>query len=148
MDIKKRREEYKEMPDQVNIPSSFDLKDLMDMEKNPAIQQQVQQMFQQQMQQHMETPPKKEEEGELSREEMRKRLREKINGMKGQRMGKQYQEQKQLDQLKKNSEIARMGKDVDIDLLVNQVMRQQNLPDHPQQRKAVKKQVEKMIEKL
>jgi hypothetical protein len=135
------------MPDQVNIPSSFDLKDLMNMEKNPSIQQQMQQMFQQQMQQHMETP-KKEETETLSREEMRKRLREKINGMKGQRMGKEYQEQKQLDQLKKNSEIARMGKDVDIDLLVNQVMKQQNLPDHPQQRKAVKKQVEKMIEKL
>ena len=135
------------MPDQVNIPSSFDLKDLMNMEKNPAIQQQMQQMFQQQMQNHMEVP-KKEETEKLSREELRKRLREKMNGMKGQRMGKEYQEQKQLDQLKKNSEIARMGKDVDIDLLVNQVMKQQNLPDHPQQRKAVKKQVEKMIEKL
>ena len=133
------------MPEQVNIPSSFDLKDLMNMEKNPAIQQQMQQMFQQQMQNHMEVPKKEET---LSREELRKRLHEKMNGMKGQRMGKEYQEKKQLDQLKKNSEIARMGKDVDIDLLVNQVMKQQNLPDHPQQRKAVKKQVEKMIEKL
>ncbi len=131
---------------EINIPSSFDLKDLMNMEKNPAIQQQVQQMFQQQMQSHMETP--KKEEGELSREEMRKRLREKINGMKGQRMGKEYQEKKQMEQLKNNSAIAQMGKNVDIDLLVNQVMRQQNLPDHPQQRKAVKKQIEKMLEKL
>jgi hypothetical protein len=130
----------------INIPSSFDLKDLMNMEKNPAIQQQVQQMFQQQMQSHMETP--KKEEGELSREDMRKRLREKINGMKSQRMGKEYQEKKQMEQLKNNSAIQQMGKDVDIDLLVNQVMRQQNLPDHPQQRKAVKKQIEKMLEKL
>jgi len=134
--------------DQVNIPSSFDLKDLMNMEKNPAIQQQVQQLFQNQMQQHQQPIVEKKEDETLSREEMRKRLRDKLNGMKGQRMGKQYQEQKQMEQLKKNSEIARMGKDVDIDLLVNQVMKQQNLPDHPQQRKAVKKQLEKMLEKL
>ncbi len=133
--------------DRVNIPSSFDLKDLMNMEKNPAIQQQVQQLFQNQMQQHQQEQKPVENET-LSREEMRKRLRDKLNGMKGQRMGKQYQEQKQMEQLKKNSEIARMGKDVDIDLLVNQVMKQQNLPDHPQQRKAVKKQLEKMLEKL
>ncbi len=63
-------------------------------------------------------------------------------------MGKSFQEKKQIDQLKSNPVVNQMGKNVDINMLVEQVMRQNGLPDHPQQRKMVRKQVEKMLEKM
>lgn len=135
------------MPEnQVNIPSSFDLKDLMNMEKNPAIQQQVQQLFQNQMNEHHQQP--KNEHEPASKEELRKRLRAKIDGMKGQRMGKEYQEQKQMEQLRNNNMVSQMGKNVDIDLMVDQVIKEQSLPNVAQQRKAIKKRIEAMMNKL
>lgn len=130
----------------LNIPSSFDLKDLMNLSENPQIQNQLQGLMSQQMNEHQKVEEPKNEN--LSREELRKRLRAKIRQGEESRYGKQYQEQKQVEQLKANPMVQRMGKNVDVEMLVDQVMKHNKLPDHPKQRKMVKKQVEEMIEKM
>jgi hypothetical protein len=131
--------------DELQIPSSFDLKDLMNLQQNPQIQRQLQGLMGQQMENH-KNEEKKEEN--LSREELRKRLRAKIRNGEEMRAGKSFQEKKQVEQLKSNPMIQRMGKNIDMDMLIEQVMKQNGLPDHPKQRKAVKKQLESMMGKM
>ncbi len=131
------------------VKSSFDLKDLMNMGQNPALQQQIQGMVQNQFSQHMNNDSN-ENKPEISREEARKRLREKIREKENMRMGKSFQEKKQIEQLKQNPLVSAMGNtnNVDINMLVDQIMRQQNIPNNPQQRKSVKRQVEQLLQKM
>lgn len=128
-----------------SVKSSFDLKDLMNIGQNPEIQQQLQGMMGEQFQQFQQSEKKEEN---LSKEEMRKRLREKINQMSSQRHGKDVQQKKQIEQLKSNPMVQSMGKKVDINMLIDQVMKQNNIPNTPQHRKNVKKQVEALMEKM
>ncbi len=132
------------------VKSSFDLKDLMNMGQNPALQQQIQGMMQNQFSQHMNNNNESSENKSLSKEELRKKLRDKIREKESMRMGKSFQEKKQIEQLKQNPMVNAMGdvKNVDINMLVDQIMRQQNIPNNPQQRKSVKRQVEQLMEKM
>jgi hypothetical protein len=90
----------------------------------------------------------KSEKKEESKEELRKKLREKMNQLSSQRLGKDQQQKKQIEQLKSNDMIKSMGKKVDINLLIDHVMKQNNIPNTPQHRKSVKKQVEALMEKM
>ncbi len=132
------------------VKSSFDLKDLMNMGQNPALQQQIQGMMQNQFSQHMNNNNESSENKSLSKEELRKKLRDKIREKESMRMGKSFQEKKQIEQLKQNPMVNAMGdvKNVDVNMLVDQIMRQQNIPNNPQQRKSVKRQVEQLMEKM
>jgi len=125
-----------------NIPSSFHLQDLMNMGNNPAVQQQLQGLLNQQMTNHTQEPD------EDPKEAARRKLRARIQQGEESRRGKSFQENKYVDELKKNPIVQRSGKNVDIDILVDQVMKQNNLPDHAKQRKAVRKQVEQLLNKL
>lgn len=127
------------------VKSSFNLNDLMNIGQNPEIQQQLQGMMGEQFQQFQKDEKKEEN---LSKEELRKKLREKMNQMSSQRMGKDVQQKKQIEQLKSNDMIKSMGKKVDINLLIDHVMKQNNIPNTPQHRKSVKKQVEALMEKM
>ncbi len=132
------------------VKSSFDLKDLMNMGQNPALQQQIQGMMQNQFSQHLNNNNESNENKSLSKEELRKKLRDKIREKENMRMGKSFQEKKQIEQLKQNPMVNAMGdvKNVDVNMLVDQIMRQQNIPNNPQQRKSVKRQVEQLMEKM
>ncbi len=132
------------------VKSSFDLKDLMNMGQNPALQQQIQGMMQNQFSQHLNNNNESTENKSLSKEELRKKLRDKIREKENMRMGKSFQEKKQIEQLKQNPMVNAMGdvKNVDVNMLVDQIMRQQNIPNNPQQRKSVKRQVEQLMEKM
>jgi hypothetical protein len=132
------------------VKSSFDLKDLMNMGQNPALQQQIQGMMQNQFSQHLNNNNESSENKSLSKEELRKKLRDKIREKENMRMGKSFQEKKQIEQLKQNPMVNAMGdvKNVDVNMLVDQIMRQQNIPNNPQQRKSVKRQVEQLMEKM
>lgn len=127
------------------VKSSFNLNDLMNIGQNPEIQQQLQGIMGEQFQQFQRDEKKDEN---LSKEEMRKKLREKINQMSSQRQGKDVQQKKQIEQLKSNPMVQSMGKKVDINMLIDQVMKQNNIPNTPQHRKNVKKQVEALMEKM
>ncbi len=132
-----------------SIKSSFDLNELMNIGSNPILQQQVQGMFENQFQEHhMERGATTTQQPSGDKEDLRKKLRQKLKEKSDQRMGKSFQEKKQMEQLKSNPVVNQMGGSVDINMLVEQVMRQNGLPDHPQQRKMVRKQVEKMLEKM
>lgn len=122
-----------------NIPSSFHLQDLMNMGNNPAVQQQLQGLLNQQMTNHTDEDPK---------EAARRKLRARIQQGEDARRGKSFQENKYVDELKKNPIVQRSGNNVDVDMLVEQVMKQNNLPDHAKQRKAVRRQVEQLLNKL
>ncbi len=128
------------------VKSSFNLNDLMNIGQNPEIQQQLQGMMGEQFNQFQKS--EKEDEKELSREELRKKLRAKMNQMSSQRQGKDVQQQKQIEQLKSNPMVQSMGKKVDINMLIDQVMKQNNIPNTPQHRKNVKKQVEALMNKM
>ena len=128
------------------VKSSFNLNDLMNIGQNPEIQQQLQGMMGEQFNQFQKS--EKEGEKELSREELRKKLRAKMNQMSSQRQGKEVQQQKQIEQLKSNSLVQSMGNKVDINMLIDQVMKQNNIPNTPQHRKNVKKQVEALMSKM
>ncbi len=133
------------------VKSSFDFKELMNLGENPQLQNQLQSMMQQQFTNHLPNQQQNDSNKEqLSKEEMRAKLRAKIREKEDMRRGKQYNEQKQIDQLKKNPMVNAMSdsKNVDINMLVDQIMRQQNIPNNPQQRKSVKRQVEQMLEKM
>ncbi len=128
------------------VKSSFNLNDLMNIGQNPEIQQQLQGMMGEQFNQFQKS--EKEGEKELSREELRKKLRAKMNQLSSQRQGKEVQQQKQIEQLKSNSLVQSMGNKVDINMLIDQVMKQNNIPNTPQHRKNVKKQVEALMSKM
>jgi len=122
-----------------NIPSSFNLQDLMNMGNNPAVQQQLQGLLNQQMTNHTQ---------DNSKQSARDKLRARIQQGEDARRGKSFQENKYVDELKKNPIVQRSGNNVDVDMLVEQVMKQNNLPDHAKQRKAVRRQVEQLLNKL
>lgn len=138
------------------VKSSFDLKDLMNMGQNPALQEQIQGMMQNQFNNHVGT----NNQGQsldpstktcLSKEDARKKLRQMIREKENMRMGKSFQEKKQIEQLKQNPMVNAMGdmKNVDINMLVEQIMRQQGIPlGDSAQKKSVKKQVEQLLEKM
>ncbi len=128
------------------VKSSFNLNDLMNIGQNPEIQQQLQGMMGEQFNQFQKS--EKEGEKELSREELRKKLRAKMNQLSSQRQGKDVQQQKQIEQLKSNPMVQSMGNKVDINMLIDQVMKQNNIPNTPQHRKNVKKQVEALMSKM
>jgi hypothetical protein len=128
------------------VKSSFNLNDLMNIGQNPEIQQQLQGMMGEQFNQFQKS--EKEGEKELSKEELRKKLRAKMNQLSSQRQGKDAQQQKQIEQLKSNPMVQSMGNKVDINMLIDQVMKQNNIPNTPQHRKNVKKQVEALMEKM
>ncbi len=128
------------------VKSSFNLNDLMNIGQNPEIQQQLQGMMGEQFNQFQKS--EKEGEKELSREELRKKLRAKMNQMSSQRQGKDVQQQKQIEQLKSNPMVQSMGNKVDVNMLIDQVMKQNNIPNTPQHRKNVKKQVEALMSKM
>ncbi len=138
------------------VKSSFDLKELMNMGQNPALQEQIQGMMQNQFNNHVGTnnPAQSLEPGTkayLSKEDARKKLRQMIREKENMRMGKSYQEKKQIEQLKQNPMVNAMGdmKNVDINMLVEQIMRQQGIPlGDSAQKKNVKKQVEQLLEKM
>jgi hypothetical protein len=128
------------------VKSSFNLNDLMNIGQNPEIQQQLQGMMGEQFNQFQKS--EKEGEKELSKEELRKKLRAKMNQLSSQRQGKEVQQQKQIEQLKSNPMVQSMGNKVDINMLIDQVMKQNNIPNTPQHRKNVKKQVEALMSKM
>jgi hypothetical protein len=129
-----------------SVKSSFNLNDLMNIGQNPEIQQQLQGMMGEQFNQFQKS--EKEGEKELSREELRKKLRAKMNQLSSQRQGKDVQQQKQIEQLKSNPMVQSMGNKVDVNMLIDQVMKQNNIPNTPQHRKNVKKQVEALMSKM
>lgn len=126
----------------VNVKSSFDLKDLMNLGENPTIQNQIQDMMQNQFNNHLPQKSNKE----LSRDDLKLKLRAKLREKENLRRGKQFNEQRQIEQLKKNPMENNEGKTVD--MLIEHIMRQNNLPDNSKQRKSVRKQVEQMVEKM
>ncbi len=138
------------------VKSSFDLKDLMNMGQNPTLQEQIQGMMQNQFNNHLGTNNTAQNlepsaKAHLSKEDARKKLRQMIREKENMRMGKSYQEKKQIEQLKQNPMVNAMGdtKNVDINMLVEQIMRQQGIPlGDSAQRKSVKKQVEQLIGKM
>ncbi len=125
------------------IKSSFDFKDLMNLGQNPAVQQQLQNILQGQHENHQSEPKNKDD--------AKKRLRDKINSMQNSRMGKSFQQEQQIQQMKNNSLMRTMGSmsdNMDVNALVEQVMKEQNLPNNTKQRKYVKRQVEELMEKM
>ncbi len=134
-----------ENKDNNTIKSSFDFKDLMNLGQNPAVQQQLQSILQDQHTNHQNN------NNNVQKDDAKKRLRDKLNSMQNARMGKSFQQEEQIKQMKNNSllrSVGSMGDNVDINLMVDQIMKEQNLPNNTKQRKYVKRQVEELMEKM
>ena len=134
------------------IKSSFDLKDLMNGAANPQLQsllsQQLQNMNMSNIPSMTNSSNNSNNKKELSREEIRKKLNDKIRNSELSRMGKNVQQQNYVKELKSNPIVKQMGDNIDINTIVEQVMKSNNLPDNKQQRKSVKRQVEGLVDKM
>ena len=134
------------------IKSSFDLKDLMNGAANPQLQsllsQQLQNMNMSNLPNMTNSSNNNNNKKELSKEEIRKKLNDKIRNSELSRMGKNVQQQNYVKELKSNPIVKQMGDNIDINTIVEQVMKSNNLPDNKQQRKSVKRQVEGLVDKM
>jgi hypothetical protein len=87
------------------------------------------------------------DEKKANRELLRQKLRNKTNILKGNRVSKELREKNQINELKKNPMFQSLNNtDVDMNSIIEKMA--SSMTKDPKQKKNIKKQIDKLVEKM